>query len=228
MLSTKSFASFLHGTRNLAIQSIILDFLTTIVDSMEEVIYSELKYQFLPDSNTDLSALRSYFVRASVYNNLAETAETIDNAFVYIQKQLGVPSDPLVDSALLDLSSGLSENWKIAKQLISKENRRYELFKRALDVQDSQNVMILTTLAAVFLPVSLASSLLGMQTRVLHLGFLLYDFTGVCVLLGTLVLLTYPFLKRVLATISHRRWYKTTGMFVDSLTESRKKSQPEP
>ncbi|KAK8091620.1 hypothetical protein PG997_001981 [Apiospora hydei] len=51
-------------------------------------------------------------------------------------------------------------------------------------VQESTSLWVISILASVFLPLSLASS---MQTRFVDLGTLLYDFCGVVVLLMTLV-----------------------------------------
>ncbi|KAK4443449.1 hypothetical protein QBC34DRAFT_417151 [Podospora aff. communis PSN243] len=55
------------------------------------------------------------------------------------------------------------------------------------DMNQSQNVTILTILATVFLPLSLSAGVLSMQTRFQDLGDLLYDFFGVVILLATII-----------------------------------------
>lgn len=221
ILSDKSFTSFLHSTRKMAIQAIVLDLLSVLVVSMEPVIYFLLSYGFLPDMMSDPSKLRSYIVRSLLFDGIAETAESIERAVIYIQKHLGASSRSGLDSALQELSDALSENLKMAKHLGSKENRRYELLKGVLDFQQSLNMTRLTTLASVFLPLSLAAGLLSMQTRVSQLGLLVYDFTGICIILGTLILLTYPIMSRVIATSNRRSWYSLNMMAIDSLTSGR-------
>lgn len=54
-------------------------------------------------------------------------------------------------------------------------------------IQEGNGLWILSILASIFLPLSLASSILSMQTRFVNLGTLLYDFCGVVVLLITFV-----------------------------------------
>ena len=62
-------------------------------------------------------------------------------------------------------------------------------------MQEAENVRLLSILASIFLPLSLACGLLSMQTRFAHLHYLLYDFFGVLVLLGTIVALIFVVLR---------------------------------
>ncbi|KAK8130674.1 hypothetical protein PG999_003054 [Apiospora kogelbergensis] len=87
-------------------------------------------------------------------------------------------------------------------------------------IQEGNGLWILSIVASIFLPLSLASSILSMQTRFVNLGTLLYDFCGVVVLLITFVgfvivvvrisastgerlddINPYPMLKKVLKAI---------------------------
>lgn len=54
------------------------------------------------------------------------------------------------------------------------------------DMQQSNSTWMLSVLASIFLPLSLATSILSMQTRFADLHYLLYDFCGVVVVLLTL------------------------------------------
>ncbi|KAL1871657.1 hypothetical protein Daus18300_004657 [Diaporthe australafricana] len=56
-------------------------------------------------------------------------------------------------------------------------------------MQESNVLWMLSVLASIFLPLSLASGILSMQTRLKDLHDLLYDFCGVVILLLTLVVL---------------------------------------
>jgi hypothetical protein len=60
---------------------------------------------------------------------------------------------------------------------------------------ETSGLRLLSLLAIIFLPLSLASSLLSMQTRFVDLHYLLYDFFGVIVLLGTITAAIVVFLK---------------------------------
>ncbi|KAJ4326730.1 hypothetical protein N0V84_002848 [Fusarium piperis] len=70
----------------------------------------------------------------------------------------------------------------------------------ARDANQTRSVQRLTLLATIFLPLSLAAGVLSMQTRFVDLGFLLYDFFGVAVLLGAIVVIIF-IIMTVIATI---------------------------
>lgn len=53
---------------------------------------------------------------------------------------------------------------------------RLKFFEISRNIQESTSLWLLSLLAAIFLPLSLASSLLSMQTRLTELHYLLYDF----------------------------------------------------
>jgi hypothetical protein len=62
-------------------------------------------------------------------------------------------------------------------------------------MNESASLRQLSLLASVFLPLALASSILSMQTRLVDLGYLLYDFLGVMVLLGTITMIVALMLR---------------------------------
>jgi hypothetical protein len=80
-------------------------------------------------------------------------------------------------------------------QLTTRLESNMRLFELLRSFHESSKVQLLGLLAAIFLPLSLASSLLSMQTRLVDLHYLLYDFCGVIVLLGTIVLIIVVLLK---------------------------------
>jgi hypothetical protein len=61
----------------------------------------------------------------------------------------------------------------------------------ARNVNQAQGVQQLTLLATIFLPLSLAAGVLSMQTRFKDLGSLIYDFFGVVMLLGAIVVIIF-------------------------------------
>jgi hypothetical protein len=83
------------------------------------------------------------------------------------------------------------------------------------NIQESNSLWTLSVLASIFLPLSLASSVLSMQTRFVDLHYLLYDFCGVIVLLLTLVAVILLMVKLSLsvtdklAEFSRSKFFKT-------------------
>lgn len=75
------------------------------------------------------------------------------------------------------------------------------LFEVSRGMHEAQSVRLLSILASIFLPLSLACGLLSMQTRFAHLHYLLYDFFGVLVLLGTIVAV-------ILIVLRYYLWWK--------------------
>ncbi|KAH7341148.1 hypothetical protein BKA66DRAFT_448350 [Pyrenochaeta sp. MPI-SDFR-AT-0127] len=63
------------------------------------------------------------------------------------------------------------------------------MFDQSRSLDESLNVGLLSLLASIFLPLSLAASLLSMQTRFTDLQFILYDFGGISIFLGTVVII---------------------------------------
>jgi hypothetical protein len=73
-------------------------------------------------------------------------------------------------------------------RLNSSLESRLKIFELSKNAQEQARNWLLSILASIFLPLSLATSILSMQTRFADLHLLLYDFCGVIVLLATLVL----------------------------------------
>lgn len=71
------------------------------------------------------------------------------------------------------------------------------------EMKQTSNVQQLTILATIFLPLSLSAGVLSMQTRFKDLGTLLYDFFGVVVLLGALVVPLLLFLSFIKLATDH-------------------------
>lgn len=72
------------------------------------------------------------------------------------------------------------------------------------NIDESSNLRMLTVLATIFLPLSLACGILSMQTRFEDLSYLLYDFCGVIVILLTLVVVILAMVKSMMWL--HEKW----------------------
>jgi hypothetical protein len=75
---------------------------------------------------------------------------------------------------------------KRASSIATRLENRPKFLEIGRSLRETGRVQLLSLLAVVFLPLSLASSILSMQTRFVDLHYLLYDFFGVIFLLGTL------------------------------------------
>jgi hypothetical protein len=88
------------------------------------------------------------------------------------------------------------------------------LFELSRGMHEAESVRLLSILASIFLPLSLACGLLSMQTRFADLHYLLYDFFGVLILLGTavivilLVLRFHLWTKELLAQLNRSRMFR--------------------
>jgi hypothetical protein len=74
-------------------------------------------------------------------------------------------------------------------QLKARTRELFDVLSYRVNVNQADSVNQLTMLAAIFLPLSLAAGVLSMQTRFSELNFLLYDFVGVVLILGTMATL---------------------------------------
>jgi len=92
---------------------------------------------------------------------------------------------------------------KLISRTLDRRDQRYDLFVKNLSIDDSIRIKRLTILAAIFLPFSLASGILSMQTRFVALHLLLYDFLGVFLLVASFAVLAYLAVK-VLTVLSRK------------------------
>lgn len=90
-------------------------------------------------------------------------------------------------------------------RLTSRLKDRLEMHLKSLasfrEIKDSAGIQVLTVLASLFLPMSLAVGILSMQTRLAQLHYLLYDFCGVVIIISTIALSIFFILKYFLKVI---------------------------
>jgi hypothetical protein len=122
-------------------------------------------------------------------------------------------------SLAIDLQSTCTDLKRIMDTLSATLENHLRLFELSRGVQDAQRVGLLSILASVFLPLSLATDLLSMQTRFANLHYLLYDFFGVLVLLGSIVIV-------ILIVLRTYVWWKELLLQLDRNTTFRKHVRP--
>lgn len=104
------------------------------------------------------------------------------------------PSDALkqrIDEITMDIDFYKRQ----ASQRRTKYNEIFNVMSYRVAAKQATSVSQLTLLAAFFLPMSLASAILSMQTRFSDLNLVLYDFVGVVVILGTIASVAYGVFK---------------------------------
>jgi Na+/proline symporter len=89
---------------------------------------------------------------------------------------------------------------------LAEEERRWQLRKNALDQFSSDNILLLTILAAVFLPLTLAASLQSMQTPFTQLHNLLYMFFALSIFMGHAIFLGYKVFGKILDSSRRAEW----------------------
>lgn len=123
-----------------------------------------------------------------VNESAAELAGAVD-ASVDLLKLAPMDTDDFHKFQVLAarIKSSCTDFTRIIGALSTTLEKHLRLFELSRAMHEAQSVRLLSILASLFLPLSLATGLLSMQTRFSDLHYLLYDFFGVLVLLGTIV-----------------------------------------
>ncbi|KAG4413634.1 hypothetical protein IFR04_013212 [Cadophora malorum] len=85
---------------------------------------------------------------------------------------------------------------KTASRFSSRLDLHLKFLEVSRNVHESLRVWILSVLASVFLPLSVATGILSMQSRFIDLDLLLYDFCGLVVLVGTILFMVFRLVQR--------------------------------
>ncbi|KAL8897099.1 MAG: hypothetical protein Q9207_007383 [Kuettlingeria erythrocarpa] len=92
---------------------------------------------------------------------------------------------------------------RLSRDNMERYQAGWDTYREVLNVHESQAVKRLTMLATIFLPLSLASSILAMSTRLVDLHLLLYDFIGVFLVLSSIAFVLYNIIT---GSIGILRW----------------------
>ncbi|KAF2133670.1 hypothetical protein P153DRAFT_96699 [Dothidotthia symphoricarpi CBS 119687] len=146
--------------------------------------------------------IRDAFFYEEVTERAAELARSV-NTLVECLKPLlgGAMNFPGFQCLAVELQSTCTDMEKIAVTMSATLDNHLRLFELSRGMHEAQSVRLLSILASIFLPLSLACGLLSMQTRFIDLHVLLYDFFGVLVLLGTIVI-------AILIVLRLHQWWK--------------------
>jgi hypothetical protein len=98
-------------------------------------------------------------------------------------------------SSIAELRCQCSDITKTTARFSSRLDHSLKYLDVSRNIQESLRVWMLSALASVFLPLSIATGLLSMQSRFIDLHVLLYDFCGVVVLVATVLFVSFHLLR---------------------------------
>ncbi|KAH7074089.1 hypothetical protein FB567DRAFT_583673 [Paraphoma chrysanthemicola] len=163
-------------------------------------------------ANDLVAALRRRHIAAQIDGRSKAAFELLDVAIDAVSNSFGnlarheSLSDDLIHR-ILELKDDVRYGKRRSASLEEWTNRQHQWRVIARNTQQANSVGRLTTLATVFLPFSIAGTVLSMQTRFQDLGWLLFDLFGVFCVFGTVafVLITNVIQPDVTRRI-HRKW----------------------
>ena len=128
---------------------------------------------------------------AHFYAQLDECVSALTSATLPLLDLLHIdyPTSPDLKYLAAETQAVCADLSRGSARFRSRLDNNVRLFEIKRGYKDSKRARHIGLLAVVFLPLSLASGLLSMQTRLADLHYLLYDFCGVIVLLGTIVII---------------------------------------
>jgi hypothetical protein len=106
----------------------------------------------------------------------------------------------------------------MAKDLIERSKRELSFFVANLNEKQANSAKRLTIVASVFLPLTLSASLMAMTTHPRALGDLWYDWVGLCLLTGTIVLVIF-FLWKMAQRATNKYPLKSIQPFIPFIIE---------
>ena len=217
--SGRSAASIKQKTQQFSCQMVLLDFLRAVTEcwivSLSQIGYKTSKWAYDLDS-------RSRFYNLPAFKELSKIARDLELAFQYT-----------MDTALVSLGSEDAAVRSQLKIIELEAHAKLRAIKNKVDdclgaldsvsavkktlVEEDQarSVKRLTLLAAIFLPISLAASLLSMGSRVTDLGIIWYDYVGVCSLLLLVMFFVYQIMHALDSFNAHMA--TTLGKYRDQV-----------
>jgi hypothetical protein len=210
IMSNDAFINHVDGSRKHFMQLFLLDLLHVNL-SLSSLLTRQLLEESPDISRADtfkiVDAATTHSVRVQIFEEMILVAEDMLTVFSYISRRaINVeiveekpsPAGRSLRQKLDDLHLELKEHKTTAHRLLDLSNKKYSLTKDLRDVNQAYRAYWLTALAAVFLPMSLACSLLSMQVRITQLHALLYDFFGLVLIMGTVVVVIGPAIRFIL------------------------------
>lgn len=186
-----------------------MDYANSVVDWIQE------DYQLFGHTAVDYKAFESYNINNSRFErNLDQAQDSVDATEFVISSiikfgsrtvgtgpcsdrtEISTPGkSPQLEQLFENIRGCCRQYTKLVTRREEYSRRRSDVFLSTLTIHESDSVKRLTVLAAGFLPLSLAASVLSMQTRFGDLNYVIYDFVGVGALLFFLMGVVYGAVK---------------------------------
>tara|TARA_R110002003_G_scaffold62_8_gene5619 strand:- start:3702 stop:4433 length:732 start_codon:yes stop_codon:yes gene_type:complete len=122
------------------------------------------------------------------FERLAAAIEAIDNSLPSLdQPATSTGADP-IKAHITDLKDNVTNSIQRIAVAESSLARKHNILITAHNISQANSVSRLTVLAMVFLPLSLAGTILSMQTRLRDLNYILFDLAGIFLIFRILAL----------------------------------------
>jgi hypothetical protein len=146
------------------------------------------------------SVLKEITADAYIYNTFHDTALDLTDpvlGLIAILESAFPKSNECKEfrTFIAELHCQCTDITKTTSRFASRLDHDLKYLDVSRNMQESLRVWILSALASVFLPLSIATGLLSMQNRFIDLQILLYDFCGVVVLVGTILFVLFQSLR---------------------------------
>ena len=185
--------------RPFACQLVVLDLLRAASECWMVFLFQIFRKSKVHTTEMDT---RSRLYNISAFKVLSKATRDLDLA---IQYTLGVAMLPLEDQDIVVKSELRSIEVEINAKTQCMKNKVDNFLASLESVSEVKKTLVgegqalgvnrLTILAAMFLPLSLSSSLLSMNNRAAALGLLWYDYVGLCSMLIFCVFLAYHYMR---------------------------------
>ncbi|KAL9107194.1 MAG: hypothetical protein Q9227_007894 [Pyrenula ochraceoflavens] len=207
LLSTTSATSLLHYDPSLSTKLVTLDLLRSALECWirflaqltEDSSWTGVNRK-TTDSNINIFShdnnmlqLRAF---SSAIDDLSQAIQyTTDSILLRLNTNSQSPATIHIRDIHLTTRAKLSTLHSLSSELVSREQRISETIRSLAARDEANSLRAVTILAAIFLPLTLASSLLSMQNRASSLGAIWYDFIGLALLLGVPLFITSALLS---------------------------------
>lgn len=197
-MSRKPLHRFGDGDREQFTKLLLLDFFSFNYYLGSEPIHNFL-HSPLSDSNLEQRAIsvgsgfttgmtQDYIDILAQHETVLEELHQVGQAIDFISGlvlPLGHNTENGGRELIIVLQQHCHQRLDQTRRSIARINRAFDAKDKLHNMHESLSVRRLTILATIFLPLSLSSSILSMQTRFVDLKLRLYDFIGVFVIVGT-------------------------------------------
>ncbi|KAH7128574.1 hypothetical protein B0J11DRAFT_274570 [Dendryphion nanum] len=129
--------------------------------------------------------------RILIFRAIEDAITNISHAITYTSNSLEstIPIPQSLQTLISNLSQDSQHYTRWSTSLKTRSIEVHSVVMSRFNVRQANSATQLTTLAAFFLPLTLAAGILSMQTRFSDLHLLLYDFLGVVIILATLAII---------------------------------------